>query len=149
MRLWQTTQIISETELGYRAWIESPASRKFSGASANGSISRKLLTGARKSGFVTPNEDDRSSAYQKLQHDLLAGDFEENGRSRVLYLHPATTKARMTRAWMQDATDYNYDNHQGRSAYLEHCWLPRNLFQRWLASIICRTYHHALHLPSD
>src|SRR5262245_48599985 len=49
---------------------------------------------------VVPNEEARAAAYQKLQQDLLEGDFEENGRSRVLYLHPYTTKARMTRGWL-------------------------------------------------
>jgi hypothetical protein len=41
-------------------------------------------------GSVVPNESARASAYEKLQRDLLEGDFEENGRSRVLYLHPWT-----------------------------------------------------------
>ena len=49
---------------------------------------------------VVPNEVAREAAYQKLQRDLLEEDFEENGRSRVLYLHPNTSKARMTRDWL-------------------------------------------------
>src|SRR5262245_24538449 len=35
-------------------------------------------------------------AYAMLQHDLLAGNFEENGRSQVLYLFPGVTDRRMT-----------------------------------------------------
>ena len=68
-----------------------------------------------------------------MASDLLAGEFEENGRSRVLYLHPGTAKARMTRERLRDAIDHNYDGDHGRSAYLAHCWLPRSLFDQWLA----------------
>src|SRR5262249_37524753 len=49
---------------------------------------------------VVPDEIARETAYEKLLADLLEGDFEENGRSQVLYLHPYTTKARMTREWL-------------------------------------------------
>jgi hypothetical protein len=63
----------------------------------------------------------------------LTGEFEENGRSLVLYLHPATAKSRMTRDSLQDAIAHNYDGHQGRSQYLPYCWIPRRLFDRWLA----------------
>ena len=81
---------------------------------------------------IVPDEEKSAVAFDTLASDLLAGEFEE-GRSRVLYLHPATTKARMTRELLQDAMDHNYDGDQGRSAYLAHCWIPRSLFQRWLA----------------
>jgi hypothetical protein len=46
---------------------------------------------------IVPNAAAQEAAYQKLQRDLLEGDFEENGRSQILYLHPYTMKARMTR----------------------------------------------------
>jgi hypothetical protein len=83
-------------------------------------------------GSVVPNESARASAYEKLQRDLLEGDFEENGRSRVLYLHPWTVKAKMTRQWMENMIE-THPRATIRSKYLDHCWLPRNLFQRWLA----------------
>src|SRR5262249_62012217 len=38
-------------------------------------------------GSGVPNEAARENAYRNLERDLLSGDFEENGRSRVLYLH--------------------------------------------------------------
>ena len=84
------------------------------------------------SGSVVPDEGARASAYDKLQRDLLEGDFEENGRSRVLYLHPWTVKARMTRHQMQDVID-SHPPATIRSEYFDHCWLPRKFFQRWLA----------------
>ena len=48
---------------------------------------------------IIPSEDKRAVAFGTLARDLLSGLFEENGRSRVLYLSPATTKARMTRVF--------------------------------------------------
>jgi hypothetical protein len=82
---------------------------------------------------IVPSKGKSEEAYETLQRDLLEGEFEESGRSRVLYLHPAAAKARMTREWLQDAIAHNYDGDHGRSAYLAHCWIPRRLFDRWLA----------------
>jgi hypothetical protein len=82
---------------------------------------------------IVPSEDKRAAAFDTLARDLLSGVFEENGRSRVLYLSPATTKARMTRAWLDDVIHHSYDNNGGRSEYLPHCWIPRRLFEGWLA----------------
>ena len=82
---------------------------------------------------IIPSEDKRAVAFETLARDLLSGVFEENGRSRVLYLSPATTKARMTRAWLHDVIHHSYDNNGGRSEYLPHCWIPRQFFERWLA----------------
>src|SRR5262245_46380033 len=61
-------------------------------------------------GSGVPNEAAFENAYKNLERDLQSGDFEENGQSRVLYLHPRTTRTRMTREWYQDATQYDYDN---------------------------------------
>jgi hypothetical protein len=83
-------------------------------------------------GSVVPNESARVSAYVRLQRDLLEGDFEENGCSRVLYLHPWTVKAKMTRQWMESMIE-THSPAAIRSQYFDHCWLPRNVFQRWLA----------------
>jgi hypothetical protein len=82
---------------------------------------------------IIPNEVKRAAAFDTLARDLLSGAFEGNGRSRVLYLSPAIPKARMTRAWLDDATHHSYDNNGGRSEYLPYCWIPRQLFKRWLA----------------
>ncbi len=81
---------------------------------------------------VVPNEDAREAAYQKLERDLLEGDFEDNGRSRVLYLHPYTSKARMTRDWLTRLMEV-YDQSTINSQYLAPCWIPREFFERWLA----------------
>jgi hypothetical protein len=83
-------------------------------------------------GSAVPNEAARENAYRMLERDLLAGNFEEGGRSRVRFVFPGVswTHGKMTRRWLQDAIDNNYDNEHGRS-YLRACWLPRKLFQRW------------------
>src|SRR5215471_8692120 len=43
---------------------------------------------------IVPSEQKRAAAFDTLTSDLLAGEFEENGRSRVLYLHPAVARVR-------------------------------------------------------
>src|SRR5262249_42977333 len=88
-------------------------------------------------GGCGPNEAARENAYRMLERDVLEGRFEEDGRSRVLFLHPGVspTHGKMTAKWLQQAIENNLDNEQGRS-YLRHCWLPRNLFERWCA------WHH-------
>jgi hypothetical protein len=86
---------------------------------------------AERSGRFDAAELDR--AYDMLLRDLLVGDFEEGGRSRVRYLHPATSKARMTREWMQRMIDtYREEPEKVRLHYLSRCWLPQHLFQKWL-----------------
>jgi tetratricopeptide (TPR) repeat protein len=87
-----------------------------------------------------PNEAACKNFYTLLQRDLLAGRFEEYGRSQVLFLFPGVTNRRMTQQWLQDAIDNNYDNQNGRS-WLENCWLPQNVFARW------RAWHHLPESP--
>jgi hypothetical protein len=89
---------------------------------------------SREDGSIEPNEGKRATAFDTLRRDLLAGEFEANGRSRVLFLHPAVAKARMTRTWLKDAAKYDYDRNNGRS-YLAHCWIPRDLAKRWFESL--------------
>jgi hypothetical protein len=64
--------------------------------------------------------------------DLLAGDFEEQGRSKVLYRHFRITRARVTREWLNDVLD-TFSLADVRSEYLARCWIPRRMFNRWLA----------------
>jgi hypothetical protein len=82
---------------------------------------------------IVPSKEKRATAFDTLASDLLAGEFEENGRSLVLYLHAAIGAKRMTRRWLQDVIEHDYEGHRGRSQYLPHCWMPRRVFERWLA----------------
>jgi len=79
---------------------------------------------------IVQNENKRTEAFNRLASDLLTGEFEQNGRSLVLFLHPATKKMRMTHEELKDAIEHNWDGDHGRS-YLAHCWIPRRLFERW------------------
>jgi hypothetical protein len=74
---------------------------------------------------------ERDRAYDLLVQDLLQGDFEEGGRSKILYLHPYTKMHRLTQQMLRDARELKQSV---RSEYLDHCWLPRRLFDQWLAN---------------
>jgi hypothetical protein len=84
-------------------------------------------------GSGVPNDAAFENARRNLERDLLTGDFEDNGRSRVLYLHPCTVKTRMTREWYQNAIQYDYDGDRGRSQFLPWCWFSRTMYERWAA----------------
>jgi hypothetical protein len=83
-------------------------------------------------GSIVSDEDSRASAYDKLQADFIAGDFEEAGRARVLFLHPWTKTAKMTRDRALEFVEL-MPPETLRSEYWDHCWIPRHLFRRWLA----------------
>jgi hypothetical protein len=83
---------------------------------------------------VVPNEVARETAFEKLLADLLEGDFEKSGVSQIMYLHPYTSKTRMTREWLIGLLEFkNADRATIISQYLAHCWMPRVLLERWLA----------------
>jgi hypothetical protein len=83
---------------------------------------------------VVPNEVARETVYEKLLADLLERDFEENGVSQIMYLHPYTSKTRMTREWLIGLLEFkDADRATIISQYLAHCWIPRRFLERWLA----------------
>src|SRR5262249_1975223 len=87
---------------------------------------------AKEDGSILPNEKKREVAFDTLESDLLAGEFEENGRSRVLFLHPNSVRARMTRDWLKEVMDHNYDQEEG-GPILPHCWIHGSIFEGCLA----------------
>jgi hypothetical protein len=84
-------------------------------------------------GSGVPNEAARENAYRNFERDVQSRDFEENGRSRVLYLHPWIVRTRMTPEWLRDAIEYNYDGNRGRSDFLPQCWISRAMYERFAA----------------
>jgi hypothetical protein len=94
-------------------------------------------------GRAERDEARRANAYDWLTQDLLAGDFEESGASQVRFLHPAVTAEAMTRKRISDCGNEivmslpevmeTSPAHVARSEYLAFCWLPRRMFERWLA----------------
>jgi hypothetical protein len=71
--------------------------------------------------------------YRAFREAILAGRFETQGRSRILYLHPLTTKARMTREFLEHVMEWHPTETVGRQ-YLGCCWLPRDLAIAWCES---------------
>jgi hypothetical protein len=82
---------------------------------------------------IRPNEAKRAAAYDSLERDLLAGEFVEGGRSRVLYLHRRSAKVRMTPEWLKDAIDHNLDGENGRLGFLPLCWISHPMLEWWIA----------------
>jgi hypothetical protein len=83
---------------------------------------------------IVPNEVAQETAYEKLLADLLEGDFEKNGVSQIMYLHPYTSKTRMTREWLIGLLEFkDADRATIISQYLAHCWMARVFLERWLA----------------
>ena len=96
-------------------------------------------------GPVTPENAAalREQARSMLKSDSLARLFEEGGRPRVLFRFPGVnfTAGKMTHQRLQDAIDNDPDGEHVR-LLLSHCWLPRDLFERWCAR------HHLPKSPS-
>jgi hypothetical protein len=90
-----------------------------------------------------------AEGYEQLKRAVINGEFERNGRSRVLYLHPGVTRAKMTREWMRNAAE-TFPAETVRRAYLAPCWIPRELADAWWANHGPQTPNKAeTALPSD
>ena len=88
---------------------------------------------SREGGSIRPDETKRAVALDGLAEDHLAGDFDENGRSRVLFLPLDVRKARLTRDELREVIKHNYDGDRGRSQYLPNCWLARAMAEGFFA----------------
>jgi hypothetical protein len=87
---------------------------------------------AREPGSIMPDESLRALALDTLAKDLLAGEFDENGRSQALLLQPySPKKARMTREYLSDVIESDIDQERGRSDFLPFCWARREMIARW------------------
>jgi hypothetical protein len=83
-------------------------------------------------GSAVPDEGARTLTYDQLVEDHLAGDFEEGGKSRLLYLHPWSKRIRMTSELIQQVREaYAEYPATFRSEYLDHLWLPNKMFCQW------------------
>jgi hypothetical protein len=85
---------------------------------------------ARENGSIKPDEERRSIAYAMLGASLRAGEFERSGRTRVLFLSPSTSMAKITRETFETIVAAN-DDEILVSAYLAHCWVPRDICREW------------------
>jgi hypothetical protein len=74
-----------------------------------------------------------AEGYEQLKRAVIKGDFERDGRSRVLYLHSLVTKAKMTRENMRNVVGTHPPATVQRQ-YLACCWIPRELADEWWAN---------------
>ena len=76
-----------------------------------------------------------SEGFKQLQAAIFAGEFEQNGRCRVLYLHPAVTKTKMTREWLAKIIEiWAKQPATIERQYLGCCWVPRVMALAWCSS---------------
>jgi hypothetical protein len=85
---------------------------------------------AREKGSIRADDNLKAGAYRALGESVMSGEFEERGRSRVVYQaallvpsHPV--RIRMTRELYEACPEPKRDN-------LAWCWVPRDLACRWL-----------------
>ena len=98
---------------------------------------------ARRDNPVVPNETARSGAYDLLRDDLQTGDFEEDGKSQVRFMHPNHETEWISRRRIVDCENEkvislldvmdSFLPEDVIAQYLAHCWIPRRIFHRWLA----------------
>lgn len=87
---------------------------------------------AREDGSIRPDEEKRALAFNTLAEDLRAGEFDEDGRSQVLFLSPnSPKKARMTRDYLTNVIETDFYDEGFRSEFLPFCWVRREMAEQW------------------
>jgi len=84
-------------------------------------------------------ERSTAAAYSALQASILNDDFIERGRSRLLYLHPWSTMAKMTSGKLQTLIDVYRDPEILARHYIGCCWVPVAMAMKWCAQHRIRT----------
>src|ERR1700730_7694335 len=92
---WRNSQIerFAQRQLHTRKWINFADVADFC---------------AREAGSIIPDEGKRAAAFQAILKDIMNKEFEENGRSQVLFLNCLRKKTRVTRQDLMDIIEYNY-----------------------------------------
>jgi hypothetical protein len=81
------------------------------------------------------------SAIDQLADSIINKEFDREGRSRVLFLHLDSLRARMTGTWLTYLREIwpfvGYDEPKGttdvlREEYLKPCWISHDMCRRWL-----------------
>jgi hypothetical protein len=83
---------------------------------------------ARERGSIEVDEKLREVAYEQLGNSVSAGEFGSGRRSRVLFLHPRSTYAKMTQERWESMPSPGV---AGRQVYLPYCWIPAPLAATW------------------
>jgi hypothetical protein len=84
---------------------------------------------AREHGIIAIDQQLEAAAYRELGEAILRGEFDLNGRTRVLHLNPVTPLARMTK----DVFATIPFGDPGRREWLKWCWAPADLAMHWFA----------------
>jgi hypothetical protein len=70
--------------------------------------------------------------FRHLLNSLLKGEFNSNGRCRVLWLHPWSPPRLMTPELMADTVKkYEATPFTIRDQFVSRCWIPRRMAERW------------------
>lgn len=87
---------------------------------------------ARENGSIEADEAKREKSYRTLAASILAADFERDGRSRVLLLNPEDQFCTLaTHEAGRIVGSFGGDFDILTKAYLQWCWVPRDLAIRW------------------
>jgi hypothetical protein len=70
--------------------------------------------------------------FRPLLNSLLKGEFNNNGRCRVLWLHPWSPPKHMTPEFMASTVkDYEATPSTIRVQFVAHCWIPKGMAMSW------------------
>jgi hypothetical protein len=70
--------------------------------------------------------------FRPLLNSLLKGEFNSNGRCRVLWLHPWSPPRLMTPQFMASIEKmYEATPWTVRDQYVSRCWIPRHMAESW------------------
>jgi hypothetical protein len=70
--------------------------------------------------------------FRPLRKSLLKGEFNSNGRCRVLWLHPWSPPRRMTPEFMAKIVEiYKATPFTIRDQFVSHCWIPAEMAASW------------------
>jgi hypothetical protein len=84
-------------------------------------------------------ERSAAAGYAALQASILADQFVERGRSRLLYLHPWSTMAKMTSGKMRTLIEVYSNPEILTRHYVGCCWMPIDMAIKWCAQHRVRT----------
>lgn len=101
---------------------------------------------AREGGSIVPDEQRRKRAYAELSAAILRGDFDQTGRSHVLFLSEHSCFARMTAERLRDIqgiAGWTDDGTIDRQ-YLACCWVPAAMARAWFGRLNLPPLAHLL-----
>ncbi len=84
---------------------------------------------AREPGSINPDPALMASTFKQLGDALAKGEFETDGRTRVIFLDASVTWFKMTQARFEGIPSGSRD-----AFYLKSCWIPQELCRRWFGA---------------